>query len=288
MPDQLKIYARPKLDNARMILGFTGWMDGGDVSIGTIEYLVDKLNAQKLAEIDPQDSCIYSFPGSMEVSSLFRPHTRIKDGLITAFDHPPNTFFFDQKNNLIFLKGREPNFNWTRYAQSIFSLASEFNVTMIYFVGSVAGLVPHTRQARLFGSVSHESLKADFEKYGIRFTNYEGPASISAYLTSLATQRGFGMANIVAEIPPYVQGRNIRCIETVVKKLGTILGVQVNTEELTILGDELEKKLSTIIETRPELLGHIKKLEEDYDRDVFDTEMGDLKDWLEQQGIRLD
>ena len=271
-----------------MILGFTGWMDGGDVSIGTIEYLVDKLNAQKLAEIDPQDSCIYSFPGSMEASSLFRPHTRIKDGLITAFEHPQNTFFFDQKNNLIFLRGREPNFNWTRYAQSIFSLASEFNVTMIYFVGSVAGLVPHTRQARLFGSVSHESLKAGFEQYGIRFTNYEGPASISAYLTSLARQRGFGMANIVAEIPPYVQGRNIRCIETVVKKLGTILGVQVNTEELTILGDELEKKLSTIIETRPELLGHIKKLEEDYDRDVFDTEMGDLKDWLEQQGIRLD
>ncbi len=288
MPDQLKIHARPKLDNARMILGFSGWMDGGDVSTGTIEYLVGKFNAQKLAEIDSEDFCLYSFPGSMEVASLFRPHAKIKDGLITALENPVNTFFFDQENNLIFLRGREPNFNWTRYAQNIFSLASEFSVSMIYFVGSVAGLVPHTRQARLFGSVSEESLKAGFEQYGIRFTNYEGPASISAYLTSLAKQMGFRMANIVAEIPPYVQGRNIRCIETVVKKLCTILGVQIDVQELTILGDELEKKLSTIIEKRPELLGHIQKLEEDYDRDVFDTEMGDLKDWLEQQGIRLD
>ena len=26
----------------------------------------------------------------------------------------------------------------------------------------------------------------------------------------------------------------------------------------------------------------------DYDHEVFDSQMGDLKDWLEQQGIRLD
>jgi len=29
-------------------------------------------------------------------------------------------------------------------------------------------------------------------------------------------------------------------------------------------------------------------LEENYDNEVFDTEMGELKKWLEQKGVRLD
>jgi len=28
--------------------------------------------------------------------------------------------------------------------------------------------------------------------------------------------------------------------------------------------------------------------EEDYDNEIFDSEMGELKNWLEQQGIRVD
>ena len=51
--DQLKIYKKPDLRNPRLLMGFSGWMDGGDVSTGTVQCLVDKLGAEKLAEIDP-------------------------------------------------------------------------------------------------------------------------------------------------------------------------------------------------------------------------------------------
>ena len=39
---------------------------------------------------------------------------------------------------------------------------------------------------------------------------------------------------------------------------------------------------------RPELAEKIGKLETEYHSEVFDTQMGDLRDWLEGQGIRLD
>jgi len=39
---------------------------------------------------------------------------------------------------------------------------------------------------------------------------------------------------------------------------------------------------------QPELAGNIGKLEEDYDNEIFNNEMGELKHWLEQQGIRVD
>ena len=35
--DKLNIYNKPKLCNPRLLLGFSGWMDGGEVSTGTVK-----------------------------------------------------------------------------------------------------------------------------------------------------------------------------------------------------------------------------------------------------------
>ena len=287
-PSRLKILEHPDMQDARMVLGFSGWMDGGEVSTGTVEILAAKLGARVLGGIDADDFYLFSFPGSMGVSSLFRPHTKIEDGLITTFQWPSNTFFYSEAHNLILLLGREPNLKWAEYGECVFSIASQFNVSTIYFIGSVAGLVPHTREPRMFGSVSREDLKRVLEKYRIRFSNYEGPGSICTYLTRVAPAHHVSMTNLVAEIPAYVQGKNHRCIETMLRRLAGILNLQLDLDDLRAKGDHLEEQLDEAVQERPELLERIQKLEEDYDSDIFDTEMGDLKDWLEQQGIRLD
>ena len=286
--DRLTIHERPALRNARMILGFSGWMDGGDVSTGAVDTLVNKLSARMFAEIASEDLYITSFPGSMEVSALFRPHVTIEDGLITSFEETSNRFYCSEADNLILLLGKEPNFKWREYAACIFSVVEQFDVSLICVVGSVAGLVPHTREPRLFGSVSDEDLKPMLDKFRVRFTDNDGPGSIVTYLTRMATKRDIRMANLVAEIPAYVQGANPRCIEAVTRQVAGILDLQIDLDDLRRLGDRMEEGLNEIIEDRPELLERIHNLEHDYDNDVFDTQMGDLKTWLEQQGIRVD
>ena len=83
--DSLQIHRCPELDQAAtLVLAFSGWMDGGDVSTGTVKRLVHLLDAEPIAEIDPEPFYIYNFPGSMEIASLFRPHIEIEDGVITA------------------------------------------------------------------------------------------------------------------------------------------------------------------------------------------------------------
>ncbi len=286
--DRLRVRARPRLDQARLVMGFSGWMDGGEVSTGTVGALAAKLDAQPLAEIDSEGMYLLSFPGSMEVAALFRPHVKIEDGLVTRQEFPANRFFCSAPHNLILFLGKEPNLHWGEYAECIFSLARQFGVVAMYFIGSVAGLVPHTRQPRLFSSVSDEALKPAIQQYGVRFSNYEGPGSISTYLARLAAERGVPLINLVAEIPAYVQGRNHRCIEATVRQLGAILNLPLNLDDLRVLGDRLEEKLDQVVQEHPELQERIRKLEEDYDNEVFDTQMGDLKDWLERRGIRLD
>lgn len=286
--DKLRIYKQAKLADGRLLMGFSGWMDGGNISTGTVKFLTEQLDAPKSAEIKPEGFYIYNFPGSMEIAAMFRPHTRIRDGIVQSCDMPSNTFFLNEENNLILFTGKEPNLAWAEYADCIFSLCREFEVKKIYFIGSVAGLVPHTRQPRFTCSVSDESLKDTMSRYGVRMSNYEGPASIVTHLTSLAGQNGVSMVALVAEIPAYVQGQNPGCISAVSKLLANVLGLHLDLERLKNIGDEFERKLSEIILEQPELATHIGKLEEDYDNDVFDTEMGDLKEWLQQQGIRVD
>jgi len=286
--DKLHIDKRPKLNSPNILLGFSGWMNGGEVSTGTVKWLIENLGAQKFADIEPEGFYIYSFPGSMEMTALFRPHTKIKDGLIRTYEAPANAFFCDQQNNLILFLGKEPNLQWREFADCLFSLCSDFNVKMIYFIGSVSGLVPHTREPRLLCSVSDNKLKETFQHYGVKFTNYEGPASFITYLTANAGEYGLSVVSLVATIPAYVQGNNPKCIEAVTRRLAGILELQIELDDLRIISDEFEKKLSDVVQEQPELAGNIHKLEEDYDNEIFDSEMGDLKKWLEQQGIRLD
>jgi len=286
--DKLHVSETPNLDGPRVLLGFSGWMDGGEVSTGTVKYLVNKLDARKFAEIEPEGFYIYNFPGSMEMTALFRPHTKIADGLIRSFEVPTNEFFCYEQSNLILFVGKEPNLQWSDFMDCVFSLCSQFNARMIYFIGSVAGLVPHTREPRLLCSISDPTLKDALQHYGVRFTNYEGPASFITCMTANAARYGLSMVSLVATIPAYVQGNNPKCIEAVTRRLAGILGLHVEIDDLRHISDEFERRLSDAVQEQPELAGSIGKLEQDYDNEIFDTEMGDLKKWLEQKGIRLD
>jgi proteasome assembly chaperone (PAC2) family protein len=285
----LTFYDHPKLNDARLILGFSGWMDGGDVSTGTIDYLVDKLGARKLAEIDPGPFYLYNFPGSMDIASLFRPHVKIDNGLITEFEEAPSAFYADATHNVILFKGKEPNLRWRDYAECICAVVADFRVTTACFVGSVAGLAPHTREPRIFGSVSEEDLMPLLQRFGLTPSNYEGPASFVTYLTTLAKSRQFRMMALVAEIPAYVQAKNLKSMAAVVRKLAAILGLAIDLGDLRTMTREFEKRLNATVQEHPELAEQIRKIEQDYDKQVFDTSTdADLKAWLEKQGIRLD
>jgi len=286
--EKLNIYKRPALSHPRMLLGLSGWMDGGNVSTGTMQCLIDRLGAEKFADIEPEGFYIYSFPGSMEITALFRPHTRIRNGLIESYERPIDAFYYSERENLILFSGKEPHLRWEEFGDCIFKLCTEFGVESIYFIGSVAGLVPHTRDPRIHCSVSDPKMKATFEQYGVKFTDYEGPASIITYLTVNAGKHHVNMATLVAMIPAYVQGKNPKCIEAVTRRLAGILGLQIELDDLRDMSDDFEKRLSEIVQEQPELAGNIQKLEEDYDNEIFDNEMVDLKRWLQQQGIRLD
>ena len=230
--DRLRILGGANFHNPRLLLGFSGWMDGGDVSTGTVKVLIDKLYARQIAEIDHHGFYIYNFPGAMDVTSLFRPHCRIKKGIIREFTFAENAFYAAENEDLILFEGKEPNMGWVEYGDCVFKLCRDFGVKSVYFIGSVSGLVPHTRDPQFFCSVSDAQMKPRFENYGVKFSDYEGPASIVTYLTTRAKDEGVEMVSLVATVPAYVQGTNPKCVAAVTKRVAGLLGVRVELDDL--------------------------------------------------------
>ncbi|MCG3178976.1 MAG: hypothetical protein BIFFINMI_01306 [Phycisphaerae bacterium] len=274
--------------DTRLLIGFTGWMDGGEVSTGTVDWLIRKLEAQAVAEIPAETFNLFSFPGNMELSAMFRPHVKIEQGLITRFTPPASRFWANAEHRLLLLQGREPQLDWVGFAEAVFEAVRQFDVRTIYFVGSVAGVVPHTRDPRFFCSVSHAAMRDEMARFGVRASGYEGPGSFVTFLTVQATRMNLPLATLVAEIPPYVEGHNPRCIEATLRRLAAILNLPLGLDDLRTTSDAFEQRVNESVEDRPEVREMIARMESDYDNDLLNTEMGDFKSWLQQRGIELD
>ena len=266
----LNVDELPTLKDATLVLALGGWMDGGAVSTGTVRRLTDLLAARSFATIAPGAYYIYSFPGSMEVTALFRPHIQIEDGLVISHEMPENRFFVHEAANLVFFIGKEPNLNWQVFGDCILELIRKINVRRILFIGSFGGPIPHTREPRLYVTCSSPELLPEMERFGLqRRSTYEGPGSFATCLLTRCPGVGVEMASIVAEIPGYLDGRNPMCIEAVTRRLAKILQLPLDLQALRAESTEWEMEVSSFLSGNKKLAKTIRELEEAYDNDLL-------------------
>lgn len=270
----LRFLERPRLSEATLVLAFTGWMDGGDVSTGTVRRLVDLLEARPVAEIDPEPFYIYNFPGSMELAALFRPAIEIEDGLIKSIAMPAAIFYCHPPASLVLFVGKEPNLRWSAFADAIVELVHEMGVRRMLFVGSFGGTVPHTREPRLHVTCSEADMLPEMELYALRRTAYEGPGSFASYLMTRAPGAGLRMASLAAEIPGYLQGPNPVCIEAVTRRLAKILRLPLDLAPLRAASTEWELAVSAAIEKDDDMAAKVREMEEAYDNDLLQSGEG--------------
>tara|TARA_B100000809_G_scaffold263796_1_gene317898 strand:- start:408 stop:1253 length:846 start_codon:yes stop_codon:yes gene_type:complete len=274
--DSLRVKDCPQLQNSTLVLAFDGWMDGGEVSTGTVQRLVHLLDARTVAEIDPESFYIYNFPGSMEITAMFRPHIEIEAGLVKSVEMPSNRFYVYEKANLFLFVGKEPNLHWRAFGECIFSFARRAGANRILFVGSFGGSVPHTRQPRLYVTCSDARLLPEMEQYGVRRTAYEGPGSFTSYLMTQAHSEGLEMMSLVAEIPGYLDGRNPACIEAMTRRLAKILKLPLELDALRNDSTKWELGVSSAVEENEELAKKVHELEVEYDNELLEMDSDEL------------
>jgi len=253
------LYEKPELSSPYLIMGFGGWPDAGKVSTGTVDYLKNKLQAKKFAEIKSDN--FYDF-------SILRPLTTIKEGLEKELKFPSNEFFFwkgeKAPHDLIIFLGSEPHLRWDEYANLLVGFAKELKVEKVCMIGGNYAAVPHTRES-VSGLVSHPELRGELIKYEVDLSDYQGPASIHTLLLDNCKKANIKVVNLWGNAPHYIRGWNSRVSYALLKRITKILEIEVDIEDIKSKGESLVAQIDKLIGQEPKLQGYVKKLEESYE-----------------------
>jgi proteasome assembly chaperone (PAC2) family protein len=271
MAGRLIMQKPPQLIAPYILVGLKGWLNAGEISTGSIDYLRRKLGAPKFAYIETQGFYIYQIP-SVSPELTMRPHTQIKDGLVMKLDIPQNDFFFwksGSDHDLILFLGVEPNLGWPEYCQIILDVARQFHASRIYFPGAVFDQVPHTRETKIRASVSHPRMKDELKTFA-RFTNYEGPCSFTTMLLTMGSKQEIEVAGISARTPLYIKDFNSKVCYDLLKNILTLAGFRIDLSDLKQSSENMLERMDVAFSENPAALAQLKQLEE-----IFDATLGE-------------
>ena len=255
-----------------IMVGMNGWLNAGEVSTGSIDYLRRKLDARKFAHIETQGFYIYQVP-SVSPELTMRPHAQIRDGLVMQLNIPQNDFFFwksGSDHDLILFLGDEPNLCWPEYCQIILDVARQFHAPRIYFLGGVFDQVPHTRETRILASVSHPGLKDELMTFA-QFTNYEGPCSFNTMMLTMASKQKIEAAGISARTPLYIKDLNSKVCYDLLKNILALSGFQIDLSDLRQSSENMLEQMDRAFSENSTASAQLEKLEELYDATVGET-----------------
>lgn len=201
MNDLIELWEKPA-PGKYMIAGWHQWADAGDISSGLPQYLIDKTQARKIGEIKPDGFYLFQIPGTHH---LLRPVVKLNEGHREELRERRNEFFDsgdDEKGFLIFL-GEEPHRNEEQYAEAFLDAVEELGVKRVAVVAGVHGPMPYDKNREISCVYSLPGMKDELAKYAVKFSNYEGGATIGVYLADRAEQRGIEVVIFYAMVPAY-------------------------------------------------------------------------------------
>jgi proteasome assembly chaperone (PAC2) family protein len=266
MNSRLIMSEQPQLTEPYILIGMKGWLNAGEVSTGSVDYLRRKVGAQKFASIDAHGFYIYQVPSSNPELTM-RPHTQISEGLVKNIEFPENNLFFWKSgtdHDLILILGAEPNLNWPEFCQAILDLARQFQSPRIYCLGGFFDQVPHTRDTRIHATVSHPRMRTEFSTF-VDFTAYAGPCSFTTMLIYLGHEQGVEVAGTAARLPIYINDLNSRGCHDLLKKVLKMTGYQLDLSDLKQAGEKQLEMVNDAFNKNPTASAQLRRLEEIYD-----------------------
>jgi proteasome assembly chaperone (PAC2) family protein len=202
MSDLVQFIEKPRSKELIMIAGWRQWADAGSISSALPEYLIEVTNARKIGELRVDGCYLFQIPGTHH---LLRPVIKLEDGYRVSMETHKNEIYFagdGEKGMLIFL-GDEPHLNADLYGDAFFNVIHTLNVRRVAAVGGVYGPVPYDRDREVGCIYSLRRLRSELEEYALRFSNYEGGATIGSLLVDRAEREDVEFLAFYAFVPNY-------------------------------------------------------------------------------------
>ena len=254
-----------------MIAGWQQWADAGDVSSGLPRYLIDQTSGVKLGEIKPDGFYLFQIPGAHH---LLRPVVKLSGGHRVSMQQRKNEFYYageDRSRFVVFL-GEEPHQNEDAYADAFFDAAELLGVRRIAALGGVHASVPYDRERDISCVYSLPHMRAELERYAVRFSEYEGGATITTLLADRAEARGIEFFSFYVFVPAYDLSQD------------SVIGHQVAIEEDAKAWYDVTRRLDHMFNLGLEL-SHLAKRSAQLVAE-WDSKVRHLEKAMPQLGIR--
>jgi proteasome assembly chaperone (PAC2) family protein len=305
MNDLVELWEKPVADEIHMIVGWHQWADAGAVSSGLPQYLIEQTGARKIGEIKPDGFYLFQIPGTHH---FLRPEIKLDEGYRKELTTRKNEFFYsgDDKKGLAIFLGEEPHLNVERYAEAFLYAVEELGVRRVAAVGGVYGAMPYDKDREISCVYSLPGMKDELAEYAVKFSNYEGGATIGTYFVDSAEQSGIEFLVFYAFVPAYdlselsthLQGMRIendfKAWYDLTRRLNHMFDLRIDLSDLRRRSDELtssmDYKIDELERAMPQL--RVREYVEGLSRDfvempfmplgeVWERELGDLFEDME-------
>ncbi len=277
----------PRLNHPFLIAGFDGWGNALNVSKGMVTYLIGKLQAERIADIDPD--LFYRY-------DELRPAVEIENGEIKSISPPVGTFysvrFESEARDLVIFKADEPNLRWFQFVNDLFSFCQKMDIDTIVTLGSMYDNVLHTDRI-ISALISGDPVFPELGQKNILSVSYQGPGAVHSLINAEGPKQGFNCISLWSHCPYYLQGTTHFGL---LSQLGSLLAsfgkFELDTSELEENWEQLHGQIQELIKTSPELQSAVQELRKAKVRGSWasmktsaqkDGNVISLKDFLEPQ-----
>jgi proteasome assembly chaperone (PAC2) family protein len=256
--DHVRWTTRPPLHEPVVIAAFEGWNDAGDAATTAARYLVDRWDADLVAEIDPEE--FYDFTST-------RPEVRLDDDGVREIVWPTTELHAGTipgtDQDVLLIIGTEPQLRWRTYCAELTEVAQEHRARLCVTLGALLAEVPHTRPTPIVGTAYEPDVVAGLE---LQPSRYEGPTGIVGVLHDAWRTAGLRSASLWATVPAYVPGApSPKAALALVERAAAMLQTWIPTTDLEIASASYERQVSELVDADEETATYVASLEERHD-----------------------
>lgn len=271
--DHVRWRSRPTLDRPVLVTAFEGWNDAGDAASGAVRYLIDRYDADLIAEIDAEE--FFDFTSS-------RPQAEIDDDGVRQIVWPTTDVYSaslpGDAGDVLLMIGVEPQLKWRTFCAQVTAIAREMDCRLVVILGALVAEVPHSRPVPVVGTVTDPALQVEL---GLQPSTYQGPTGVVGVLSAACREAGLPAASFWAAVPTYVPtAPSPKAVLALLEHTAEVLGTWMPTTDLEIASAAYERQVTELVEEDDETSDYVTQLEQRHD--AGDDDEGSARSLVEE------
>lgn len=235
MKGAIKLHKQPHPKSCFML---ASWPGIGDVSLMVARYLVEKLHAVEIGEIEPV--------------KFFEPvGVIVKDNVIEAPRFPESKFYYWQddkgeKGLVLFIGEEQPSLKGYDLVNCVLDVAKNLKVEMVYSCAAAVTSIHHSEEPKVWGVATTHELISELSNWDVVLRGDLRIAGLNGLVLGMAKERNIKGTCLLGEVPSYAtQIGNPKASLAVLKVLVKMLKIEVDLTELDRIakqaGEEMER-----------------------------------------------